>query len=392
MTLRSATFARALRLTAGLALALPAAALAQYPTAKLQGRLQPELRTSDITTPGVNTVPGSEFLLRRAYIEFSAQLAENVRSKVEVNATRRAVNLEDAWLEVDLGKYVTWRAGQEKKPVERLEIMSSSTYPVVERGAAVAGLKTPNLVSQNNFLTAAGFTAHDVGTSVLLHTRDSAAVPVSLRLGVWDGQGKDNAEVNSAKTFGARLVVNPMPALSLGASFVSHDDPVSVKSGTTTVVAADSAPRSNAFGLDGEWGTMDRGLHVVADAAFGRQSHAGALVSTIAGLRPVAVPAGTTIEPRFRTFHVVGEYKVLLGENPFVQAVGPVFRWDRTTPDTENGGIASTLLTPGVNVYFSPKAWLMVNYDVLKPGDGLDLGRGAGQDVHSFKTMMRIFF
>jgi hypothetical protein len=372
------------------ALAVPAAAHAQYPTAKIQGRLQPEFRTSDIKTEPLNTVPGNEFFIRRAYVEFSAQIAENVRTKVEVNATRRAVNLEDAWLEVDFGKYVTWRAGQEKKPVERLEVMSSNTYPVVERGASVAGLKTPNLVSQNNFLVAAGFTAHDVGTSVLLHA-DSVSMPVALRIGVWDGQGKDNPEVNSAKTFGARFTIAPLHQLSLGASFVSHDDPVTVKTGSTTVVATDSTQRSHAFGLDGEWGTMERGLHVVADAAFGRQSRVGALTPTIAGLR-AGLPAGTAIEPDFRTFHVVGEYKVLLGENPYVQAVGPVFRWDRTSPDTDNGGISSTMLTPGVNVYFSPKAWLMVNYDVIRPGERLDLGRGAGEDVHSFKTMMRIFF
>jgi len=387
MTLRPA-------LTAGLAaaamLVLPATAHAQYPTAKLQGRLQPEFRTSDITTTPLNTVPGNEFFVRRAYVEFSAQLAENVRTKVEVNATRRAVNLEDAWLEVDLGRYVTWRAGQEKKPVERLEIMSSSTYPVVERGAQAAGLKTPNLVSQNNFLTAVGFTAHDVGTSVLLHA-DSISTPVALRIGVWDGQGKDNAEVNSAKTYGARFTIAPIPALSLGLSFVSHDDPVSVKVGSNTVVAADSAGRSRAFGVDGEWGNMDRGLHVIADAAFGRQSRVGALTGTIAGLR-AGLPAGTAIEPSFRTYHVVGEYKVLLGDNPVLQGFGPVFRWDRTTPDTENHGITSTMLTPGVNVYFSPKAWLLVNYDVIRPGEGLDLGRGAGESVHSFKSMMRIFF
>jgi hypothetical protein len=388
MTLRHAVVSPVLLLAA--ALALPAAAQAQYPTAKIQGRLQPEFRTSDIETAPLNTVPGNEFFIRRAYVEFSAQLAENVRSKVEVNATRRAVNLEDAWLEVDLGRYVTWRAGQEKKPVERLEVMSSNTYPVVERGAQVAGLRTPNLVSQNNFLTAAGFTAHDVGTSVLLHA-DSISMPVALRIGVWDGQGKDNPEANSAKTYGARFTIAPFHQLSLGASYVSHDDPLSVKVGTSTVVATDSSERSHAFGLDGEWGTLERGLHVVADAAFGRESRLGALTSTIAGLR-TGLPAGTAIEPGFRTFHVVGEYKVLLGENPFVQAVGPLFRWDRTTPDTDNTGIASTLLTPGVNVYFSPRAWLMVNYDVIHPGGALDLGRGAGESVHSFKTMMRIFF
>ena len=54
--------------------------------------------------------------------------------------------------------------------------------------------------------------------------------------------------------------------------------------------------------------------------------------------------------------------------------------------------MGSTLLTPGVNLYFGRNAWLMVNYDVVMPGDRLDLGRGAGEAVHSFKTMLRIFF
>jgi hypothetical protein len=380
---------------AALALALPAAARAQYPTAKLQGRLQTEFRTSDVRSlnadgseAAVNTSLSNEIFLRRAYVEFSAQLAENVTSKVEVNVTRRQVNLEDAWLQVGLGRFVNLRAGQEKKPVERLELNSSSTYLPIERGAQVSGLKNPNLVSQNNFLVATGFTAQDVGASVELHNAAEAAIPVSLRLGVWDGQGKDNPEVNNAKTFGGRLTVNPIHNLSLGASFVSHDDPISVGG----KVAVDSAGRSRAIGLDAEWGTLDRGLHVMADAAFGRESRAGALTASIASLRAVPVPAGTPIEPGFRTFHVVGEYRWLLPENPYVTAVGPVFRWDRTTPDTDNKGISSTFVTPGLNVYFGQRTWLMFNYDVVNPGSALDLGRGAGESVHSFKSMMRIFF
>jgi len=60
--------------------------------------------------------------------------------------------------------------------------------------------------------------------------------------------------------------------------------------------------------------------------------------------------------------------------------------------DRLGNDVGSTLLTPGVNLYFSPATWLMVNYDVITPGDRLDLGRGAGEAVHSFKAMLRIFF
>jgi hypothetical protein len=303
------------------------------------------------------------------------------------------VNLEDAWVDVGLGRFLTWRVGQEKKPVERQELISSSLYPTVERGAQVAGMRNQNLVSENNFLTAAGFTSHDIGTSLEAHTREGAAIPVSLRLGVWTGQGKDNPEVNNAKTFGGRLTVAPVRRLSLGASFVSHDDPVSVTVGSgstaTKVFAADSAGRSTAFGLDAEWGNGERGLHLVADAAFGKEGRVGAFTPTLAGLRETAPAAG--FSPRFRTTHLVGEYKVVLDSGSVVQAIGPVLRFDRTEPDTGND-VGSTLFTPGVNLYFSSRAWLMVNYDVITPGARLDLGRGAGESVHSFKTMLRIFF
>lgn len=372
-------------------------AQAQYPSARFKGRLQTEFRTSDIrstnadgTPATVNTVVGNEFFLRRFYVEADVRIARNVRAKMELNATRRAVNLEDAYAEVDLSRYLTWRAGQEKKPVERQEIYSSSRYPTVERGAQVAGMRNPNLASENNFLVAAGFSSQDIGTSVELRNRDST---VTLRVGVWTGQGKDNPEVNNAKTFGARLQVAPLPRLSLGASFVSHDDPLRVTvgsgSGATQVFAADSAERSTAFGVDAEWGTEAGGLHLIADAAFGRASRLGALTPALAGLRETA--PGADFSPRFRTFHVVGEYKVRLDSASVVKAIGPVLRFDRTEPDTGND-VGSTMITPGVNLYFSSSAWLMFNYDVITPGARLDLGRGAGESVHSFKSMLRIFF
>ncbi|HEX8906491.1 MAG TPA: porin, partial [Longimicrobiaceae bacterium] len=349
-----------------------------YPNVKFKGRLQTEFRTSDIESTNadgspaaVNTVVSNEFFVRRFYVEADGYLARSVRVKMELNATRRTVNLEDAWVDVGLGRWITWRAGQEKKPVERQELISSSLYPTVERGAQIAGMRNQNLVSENNFLTAAGFTSHDIGTSLEVHTPDSVLVPASLRVGVWSGQGKDNPEVNNAKTFGARLQVAPIRRLSVGASFVSHDDPISVTvttpTGTSKVIAADSAGRSTAFGLDAEWGTANTdGLHVIADASLGKEGHAGAFASTLAGLR--ATSPGADFSPRFRTLHLVGEYRVPLAGMDALTGIAPVFRFDRTEPDTDND-VGSTFITPGVNLYFGRNAWLMFNYDVVMPDD-----------------------
>jgi len=156
-----------------------------------KGCLQAEFRTSDIESTNadgspatVNTVVSNEFFLRRFQVEADGYVARSVRVKMELNATRRAVNLEDAWVDIGLGRWLTWRAGQEKKSVERQELTSSNLYPTVERGAQIAGMHNQNLVSENNFLLATGFTSHDIGTSVEVHTPDNVFVPASLRVGV----------------------------------------------------------------------------------------------------------------------------------------------------------------------------------------------------------------
>src|SRR5689334_19473418 len=133
VTARVSRYAAAAALLACLPGAARAQAQVQYPNAKFKGRLQTEFRTSDIhstaaggTPAAVNTVVGNEFFIRRFYLEADVQVARNVRAKMELNATRRAVNLEDAWVDVGLSRFLTWRVGQEKKPVERQELMSSS--------------------------------------------------------------------------------------------------------------------------------------------------------------------------------------------------------------------------------------------------------------------------
>ena len=88
---------------------------------------------------------------------------------------------------------------------------------------------------------------------------------------------------------------------------------------------------------------------------------------------------------------MAGEYRLPLANAGAVTSIAPVFRFDRTTPDTRNE-VSSTFVTPGLNLYFGRNAWVMFNYDVVMPGGRLDLGRGAGEAVHSFKSMLRIFF
>lgn len=155
------------------------------------------------------------------------------------------------------------------------------------------------------------------------------------------------------------------------------------------MIAADSAGRSTAFGLDTEWGSVNSdGLHIIADASFGTEGRAGVFTSTLAGLRATAPRAD--FSPRFRTIYLVGEYRVPLTSAGALTGIGPVFRFDRTTPDTGND-VSSTFITPGLNLYFGRNAWVLFNYDVVMPG-GLDLGRGASEAVYSFKSMLRIFF
>ena len=359
---------------AAAALALPAAARAQdstsrpvFPQIRIGGRLHVQayaVDNADAVAAGALNGPPSSFFIRRARIEASGRIAEHVSFVVQPsfeNAAGREPNLRlrDAYIDVRLAPAgaaagVTLRVGQSKRPFSRWELTSSSALPTIERGAGrgLVGLAPNNLFERNGFLS------HDLGASVIV-----AAPRATLQAGIYNGQGESFNDVNAAKSYGVRATVSPLPRLSLGAAFFSHDAIVTLASG-----APDSSFRNAAFGVDAEWGGAgDPGLFVLAEYLAGRDESADEV--PIRGLTAVAA-----------WHHRLG------GDSPWLWAIEPALRFDAADPNADVGGDRATLAGAALGLYLSSKAQLRIGYERQAFEDD------AIEAIHGIRTMMTVGF
>ena len=147
------------------------AAQTTFPNVKLSGRLQEQFYYFGNEDYAGSTGPKSNFFTRRARIEAKGQINEYISvyiqpsfeggravsgsnscspvvvggplpDTVSVNCSfsgSGGVRLRDAWIDVRLTKPETRtafivRAGQEKRPFSRYELISSNNLPSIERG------------------------------------------------------------------------------------------------------------------------------------------------------------------------------------------------------------------------------------------------------------------
>src|SRR5688572_1505874 len=166
--------------TAAAAVALLAARAAEaqttYPNIKVSGRLQEQVYYFGNDAYAAAVGPQSNVFTRRARIEARGDISENVSlyiqpsyeggrnlSGVTTTCTsspvppgggtptitcrttgRSGIRLRDAYVDVRFGKKdsgtdLYFRAGQEKRPMSRYELLSSNNLPSIERGGG-AGL------------------------------------------------------------------------------------------------------------------------------------------------------------------------------------------------------------------------------------------------------------
>jgi hypothetical protein len=253
---------------------------------------------------------------------------------------RSGLRLRDAYIDVRLGQEegptaVYLRGGQEKRPFSRYELTSSNNLPSIERGA---GQGLPGRAT-NNLFEGAGFLSHDVGASLRVeHELDDARM-VTLKLGVYNGQGESLNDVNGRKSVGARGTVAVTPKIDLGVSWFTHDGIVTVDG------VPDSGFTNNAFDIDGQYGKPgDPGLYALAEYLQGTDA--------------------TAQKARMRGFQVVAAYNMPVeGPVSWLSAVEPALRVDLADPnrDLEDDGV--TTVTAVVGLYLSSRAWLRVAYE-----------------------------
>ncbi|MBA3345825.1 MAG: hypothetical protein H0T44_11135 [Gemmatimonadales bacterium] len=348
-----------------------AGAQTTYPDVKLTGRLQQQFYYFDNETYGSTVGPQSNVFIRRARIDVRGQISENVAISIQPSyeggrtlsasttctsspvppdggtptitcrtTGRSGFRLRDAYVDVRLtggsGKTAFYlRAGQEKRPVSRYELASSTNLPSIERGA---GQGLPGRAS-NNLFESAGFLSHDVGASVRLeHKLDDNQV-ATLKFGAYNGQGESLNDVNGRKSVGARGTFAATSKLDVGASWFAHDGIVTQGS------VADSSFTNYAFDLDAQYGRPgDEGLFVLAEYLRGNDASAAKL--SIQG------------------FQALAAYNIRLkSPTAWLYALEPALRIDLADPDSDLGDNRVTTLTAVVGLYLSSRAWIRVAYE-----------------------------
>ncbi len=365
-----------------------------YPNVKLTGRLQEQFYFFD-NGPYASTVgPENNIFTRRARIEARGQISENVGVYIQPSfeggrtttstttctstpvpagggtptitcrtASRGGIRLRDAYIDVRFGKEeaktdIYFRAGQEKRPMSRYELTSSNNLPSIERGAG-AGLLP---LASNDLFIAAGFLSHDVGASLRLEHQLDEIRLVTFKVGLYNGQGESVNDVNNKKSFGFRGTAAITPKLDVGGGWYAHDGIVTVGG------VPDSTFTNYAFNIDAQWGKVgDEGLYVLADYLDGNDATAAKL--NIRGIQFIAAYNIRTTSP-----------------TAWLYAFEPLVRLDLADPDTDADDNGATLLTAGIGVYFSSKAWLRVAYERQ------DFQLEGVEDISGVRSMMAVSF
>jgi hypothetical protein len=354
------------------AIASSSAAQASYPNIKVTGRLQEQFYNFDNDAVASQVGPQSNIFTRRARIEARGDISKNVSVYIQpsfeggrnlsgVNTTctasevppgggtptitcrttgRSGLRLRDAYIDVRFSKpesksALYFRAGQEKRPYSRYELISSTNLPSIERGAG--GGLLPR--ASNDLFGSAGFLSHDVGASVRLEHQLEDARLVTLKLGAYNGQGESLNDVNDRKSFGARATAAVTPKIDVGASWFVHDGIVTVDD------VPDSSFTNDAWGIDAQYGKPgDEGLFALVEYLQGENASGTSL--TMRGMQGVAAYNVRMTRP-----------------NAWLYAVEPFARVDLADPDTDADDNGASIVTIGVGLYMSSKAWLRVAYE-----------------------------
>ena len=341
-----------------------AVAQTTYPNVKLSGRLQEQFYYFDNDDYAATVGPNSNVFTRRARFEARGQISENVSlfiqpsfeggrtlSNLVTTCTadtppvcrttgRSGFRLRDAYIDVRFGSEggkgeLFFRAGQEKRPFSRYELTSSTNLPTIERGAG------PGLLGRasNDLFGSAGFLSHDVGASVRYEYQLGDDRLLTLKLGVYNGQGESLNDVNDRKSFGARGTVAVTPKLEVGVSWFAHDAIVTVEG------APDSSFSNHAFDIDASWGKPgDAGLYALGEYLQGDDA--------------------SELERGMRGIQLLGAYHMRTGPSPsWIYAIEPALRLDIADPDTDTDDDSSTLVSGVLGLYFSSRAQFRVAFE-----------------------------
>lgn len=318
---------------------------------ELTGRMQFQWNSTSIDAEEAGEpIASSTFETRRVRLGVDVAVGDWIRGFIEPEYALGNVQLRQAWMALDIDPALVLRAGQVKKPFSLINLMSSSSHPMIERGVRIRGLEE-SLASANlgelselrgdlligeqyALVDAQGYAAYDMGVEL-----SGSAAGFEWAAGVFNGNGPDARDENDGKSLAGRL------------TYTLSAVPVTIGGGWSRRELAwpdADSPESrtgDAFGIDVELGGLRKGWWVLGEVVTG---------------------TNLATEERFLGAQgVIARFIGLKGER--IEGVEPMTRVSWGDPDDAIDDDAGLLVTPGVNLYFAGRNRLMFNLDVFLP-------------------------
>jgi hypothetical protein len=310
----------------------------------------------DGTTAGTTDAVDDVFV-RRARILLDLKIgAMDARIEPDFGGGGAGAGLADLYARWTLAPQVRLSVGQFKRAFSIFELHSDTDLPDIERDARIEGLTScPGVGNVCSFSRLAGqlqFDERDMG----VRAEGDLGPKVQYLATVTNGQGRNNFDVNDAKSVSGRITVLFTPTVKLAGYAASHD----------YLTAAKTTERGEAIGADLDWGAFRKGFHLLAGVVGGDNWLAGP-------------------DADFNAVQGIASYYLALPEGGKLAGIEPMLRVDRSSTEDATGlGINALIFTPGVSFYVNGKNWLGINFDHYDPS--------RGESAWSLKTQVFFYY
>jgi hypothetical protein len=317
-------------------------------------QVQHSISSVDGTTPGT-TDAIDDIFVRRAVIQLNLRIGD-VDAQVDPDFGS-GPGLRDTFIRWALARELRLSAGQFKRAFSIFEIAPDHDLPDIERDARIEGLTScpgvGNVCSFSRLVVGLQFDDRDIG----VRAEGDLGPKVQYLATLTNGQGRNSADVNDAKSVSGRVVFVPKPTLRLAAFAASHD---------YLTTPTNLTRRGEAIGADVEIGTWRKDFHLLAGVVGGENWLVGP-------------------DADFNAVQGIASYYFPLAQGGKLAGIEPMLRVDRSSTEDATGlGIHALILTPGLSFYITGKNWLGINFDHYDPS--------RGESAWSLKTQLFFFY
>lgn len=296
-------------------------------------------------TTSADTVPGSEFLLRRARVWVNGRVNEWIDGVAQVDFGGGQTTARFAFVRLWFGDALQLSFGQFKRAFDLFELTSSSQILAIERTGSIRGVEgcagLDGVCSYSRLSEGLELSSLDIG---VLAT-GALSEKIRYRFTLTNGTGGNAREENGTKSYSGRLEFLPVPNVRIGANLAFHDFPNPVTGND------EYAP---AVALDLELGDFERGLHVQLGVLAGENWQ---------NLSASGEPGDFLATQGIVTYRIPVQ-----GER--VHALEPLMRVSWADPDRDVTGDAGLLFTPGFVAHFEGRNKVAANVDIWSPTTG----------------------